>query len=250
MKKNLLEINNLHVEAEGKKILEGLSLTIPVGEIHAIMGPNGSGKSVLSNVLSGKEDYKIKSGKIKFRGKDITKLPPNEISNLGLFMAFQYPIEIPGVTIMNFLKTIHETKRKANGLEPLSPKEFLNFIREKSKILGIDEDVLKRQLNVGFSGGEKKRNEALQLLVLEPVLTILDETDSGLDVDALDVVSEGIKGMLNKDNSLLIITHYKKLIDKMQVNKTHILANGKIIKSGGYELAEEIEKDGFESLIK
>ncbi|MEC7380976.1 MAG: Fe-S cluster assembly ATPase SufC [Pseudomonadota bacterium] len=250
MSKNLLEISNLYVEAEGKKILKGLTLNIPVGEVHAIMGPNGSGKSVLSNVLSGKEDYNIKSGKIKFRGKDITKLPPNEISNLGLFMAFQYPVEIPGVTIMNFLKTIHESKRKANGLEPLNPKEFLKLVREKSNTLGIDDEVLKRQLNVGFSGGEKKRNEALQLLVLEPALTILDETDSGLDVDALDVVSAGIKGMLNKDNSLLIITHYKKLLDKIKVNKTHILVDGQIIKSGSYELAEEIERAGFEGLIK
>ena len=187
MSGNLLEINDLHVNAEDKEILKGLNLSIPFNEIHAIMGPNGSGKSVLSNVLSGNEDYKVTSGQIIFKNKNITELKPNEISNLGLFMAFQYPLEIPGVTIMNFLKTIHEANRRANGLEVLGPSDFLKYVREKAEILGINDEVLKRQLNVGFSGGEKKRNETLQLLVLDPVLTILDETDSGLDVDALDL---------------------------------------------------------------
>jgi len=247
MSKELLNIKDLHVDAEGKKILKGLNLIIPMNEIHVIMGPNGSGKSVLSNVLSGKENYKVTSGNIKFCGKNIINLLPNEISNLGLFMAFQYPVEIPGVTIMNFLKTIHESKRRASGKEPLSPSEFLNYVREKAEILGLDDEVLKRQLNVGFSGGEKKRNEALQLLVLDPVLAILDETDSGLDVDALEVVSNGINGMNNENNSFLVITHYKKLLEKIPPDKVHILVNGRIVKSGGAELADEVENKGFEN---
>ena len=249
MSKELLNIKDLHVDVEGKEILKGLTLNINMNEIHVIMGPNGAGKSVLSNVLSGKENYNVTAGSIKFCGKDIVNLLPNEISNLGLFMAFQYPVEIPGVTIMNFLKTIHESKRKANGNEPFSPSEFLNYVREKAEILGLNDEVLKRQLNVGFSGGEKKRNEALQLLVLDPALAILDETDSGLDVDALDIVANGIKGMSNKNNSFLMITHYKKLLEKIPPNKVHILADGKIVKTGGPELADEVENKGFENFI-
>tara|TARA_Y100001970_G_scaffold46437_1_gene58425 strand:+ start:1154 stop:1903 length:750 start_codon:yes stop_codon:yes gene_type:complete len=247
MTENLLEIRGLHVKAGEKEILKGLNLSIPFNEIHAIMGPNGAGKSVLSNVLSGKEDYKVTSGEIFFKNEDITEYKPNEISNLGLFMAFQYPVEIPGVTLMNFLKTIHEANRKSNGLEVLGPSDFLKYVREKAGILGIDDDVLKRQLNVGFSGGEKKRNETLQLLVLDPILTILDETDSGLDVDALDIVSDGIVGMKNEKNSFLIITHYKKLLDKLKPSKVHILVDGRIAETGGLDLAEKIENDGFES---
>ena len=247
MSVNLLEIDDLHVKAGEKEILKGLSLSVPFNEIHAIMGPNGAGKSVLSNVLSGKEDYKITSGKIIFKNENITELEPNEISNLGLFMAFQYPVEIPGVTLMNFLKTIHEANRKANGLEVLGPSDFLKYVREKAGILGINDEVLKRQLNVGFSGGEKKRNETLQLLVLDPILTILDETDSGLDVDALDIVSDGIVGMKNEKNSFLVITHYKKLLDKLRPSKVHILVDGRIAETGGPDLAEKIENKGFES---
>ena len=247
MSGNLLEIDDLHVKAGEKEILKGLSLSVPFNEIHAIMGPNGAGKSVLSNVLSGKEDYKITSGKIIFKNENITELEPNEISNLGLFMAFQYPVEIPGVTLMNFLKTIHEANRKANGLEVLGPSDFLKYVREKAGILGINDEVLKRQLNVGFSGGEKKRNETLQLLVLDPILTILDETDSGLDVDALDIVSDGIIGMKNEENSFLVITHYKKLLDKLRPSKVHILVDGRIAETGGPDLAEKIENEGFES---
>lgn len=246
MNQNLLEIKNLHVKVKEKEILKGLNLSIPYNETHAIMGPNGAGKSVLSNVLSGNDNYSITDGQIFFKDEDISDLKPNEISNLGLFMAFQYPVEIPGVTIMNFLKTIHESKRRANGLEPFGPSDFLKYVRKKAKILGIDDEVLKRQLNVGFSGGEKKRNETLQLLVLDPTLTILDETDSGLDVDALDIVSNGISGMKNNENSFLIITHYKKLLDKLNPSTIHILVDGKIVETGGPDLADKIENKGFE----
>ena len=247
MTENLLEIRGLHVKAGEKEILKGLNLSIPFNEIHAIMGPNGAGKSVLSNVLSGKEDYKVTSGEIFFKNEDITEYKPNEISNLGLFMAFQYPVEIPGVTLMNFLKTIHEANRKSNGLEVLGPSDFLKYVREKAGILGIDDDVLKRQLNVGFSGGEKKKNEILQMSILEPKLSILDETDSGLDIDALKIVSKGVNALRNKKNSFLIITHYQRLLNYIKPDFVHVLINGKIVKSGGPELALDLEKKGYES---
>ena len=247
MSGNLLEINDLHVNAGEKEILKGLNLSIPFNEIHAIMGPNGSGKSVLSNVLSGNEDYKVTSGQIIFKNENIIELKPNEISNLGLFMAFQYPVEIPGVTLMNFLKTIHEANRKANSLEKLGPSDFLKYVREKAKILGINDEVLKRQLNVGFSGGEKKKNEILQMSILNPKLSILDETDSGLDIDALKTVANGVNSLRKKDNSFLIITHYQRLLDYIKPDYVHVLMNGKIIKSGGPELALELENKGYEN---
>ena len=249
MSGNLLEIVDLHVKAGEKEILKGLSLSIPFNEIHAIMGPNGAGKSVLSNVLSGKEDYQITSGKIIFKNENITELQPNEISNLGLFMAFQYPVEIPGVTLMNFLKTIHEANRKANGLEVLGPSDFLKYVREKAGILGINDEVLKRQLNVGFSGGEKKRFEILQMAMLKPTVSILDETDSGLDVDALKIVSDGVNAQRNNDNAIVVITHYQRLLDYIVPDFVHILSAGVIIKSGGPELALEVEKNGYSGLI-
>ena len=246
MNNTLLKIKNLNVEIEGNKILRNLSLEINRGEVHALMGPNGSGKSTLSNILAGNDGYNITSGSIEFCKKNLINLSPNERSNLGLFLAFQYPIEIPGVSIMNFLKTISECNRKTKGLEPLKPSDFLKLVKEKAKILGIEDDDLKRQFNVGFSGGEKKRNEALQLLILDPVLSVLDETDSGLDVDALNVVSEGINGIKSYENSLLVITHYKKMLETIQPDKIHILINGKIVFTGGKEVADLIEKNGFE----
>ena len=226
--------------------MKNVDLAIPVGLLTCITGVSGSGKSTLSNVLAGNDGYNITSGSIEFCKKNLINLSPNERSNLGLFLAFQYPIEIPGVSIMNFLKTISECNRKTKGLEPLKPSDFLKLVKEKAKILGIEDDDLKRQFNVGFSGGEKKRNEALQLLILDPVLSVLDETDSGFDVDALNVVSEGINGIKSYENSLLVITHYKKMLEKIQPDKIHILINGKIIFTGGKEVADLIEKNGFE----
>ena len=246
MTKNFLNIDNLSVEIDNKSIINNLNLMINKGEVHAIMGPNGSGKSTLSNVLAGKDGYKISSGTIDFCGEDLTSFMPNERANKGIFLAFQYPVEIPGVTNINFIKTTLDSNRKYRGMDPIKPGDFLKLVKEKSEILGIPEDRLKRQLNVGFSGGEKKRNEALQLMMLDPALAILDETDSGLDVDAFKIVADTINSRRSKDNSMLIITHYQRLLERIRPDVVHIFINGSIVQSGGPELANEIEKNGFE----
>lgn len=246
MTKNFLNIDNLSVEIDNKSIINNLNLKINKGEVHAVMGPNGSGKSTLSNVLAGKDGYKIISGAINFCGEDLTSFMPNERANKGIFLAFQYPVEIPGVTNINFIKTTLDSNRKYKGMDPIKPGDFLKLVKEKSEILGIPEDRLKRQLNVGFSGGEKKRNEALQLMMLDPALAILDETDSGLDVDAFKIVADTINSRRSKDNSMLIITHYQRLLERIKPDVVHIFINGSIVQSGGPELANEIEKNGFE----
>ena len=244
----LLSIKNLSVSIEGKEILNNFSLNIKEGEVHAIMGPNGSGKSTLSNILSGKKGYDI-SGEVLFENKDLFQLETDERAHKGIFLAFQYPLEIPGVNTNIFLKTSLNAIRKARGEKELDAIEFLKLVKEKAKKLKFDEEQLNRQLNVGFSGGEKKKNEILQMLILNPKLSILDETDSGLDIDSLKIVSEGVNSLREKNNSFLIITHYQRLLDYIKPDFVHVLINGKIIKSGGPELALELEKKGYENFI-
>ena len=247
----MLYINNLNVELEEekKKILNGVNLEINAGEVHAIMGPNGSGKSTLSYVLSGKDGYRVTEGSATFEGREILELSPDERASLGLFLAFQYPVEIPGVGNMTFLRTALNSQRKSRGVEELSAAEFLKIVREKAKNLKIDAEMLKRPVNVGFSGGEKKRNEILQMAMLEPKMCILDETDSGLDVDAMKLVAEGVNALRSKDRSFLVITHYQRLLDHIVPNVVHIMADGKIIKSGGADLALEVENNGYSDLL-
>lgn len=248
----LLEIRDLHVtiESEGKEILKGISLTIPEGEVHAIMGPNGAGKSTLSNVLAGREGYEITSGTILYKGKDLTELAIEERAAAGIFLAFQYPTEIPGVTTMTFLKTALNAQRKARGEEELNAVEFLKLVRGKAKSLNVSEDMLKRALNVGFSGGEKKRAETLQMSLFEPSLAVLDETDSGLDIDALKIVAEGVNAVRAAHRSMIVITHYQRLLDYIVPDHVHVLAHGRIIQSGGKELALELEKTGYAGLVE
>jgi len=243
----MLEINNLSASVDSKKILEGFDLKIKPGEVHAIMGPNGSGKSTLANVLAGKVGYKVE-GKVLYEGKDLLSLPTEERAQKGLFLAFQYPLEIPGVNTNNFLKTSLNTIRKIKGLNELDSLDFLKLVKEKAKNLKIEEKILNRQLNVGFSGGEKKKNEILQMTILEPKLAILDETDSGLDIDALKIVSDGVNSLRSKDRSFLIITHYQRLLDYIKPDFVHVLVNGKIAKTGCSDLAQELEKVGYEEI--
>ena len=247
----MLYINNLNVELEDekKKILNGVNLDINAGEVHAIMGPNGSGKSTLSYVLSGKDGYRVTEGSATLEGREILELSPDERASLGLFLAFQYPVEIPGVGNMTFLRTALNSQRKSRGVEELSAAEFLKIVREKAKNLKIDAEMLKRPVNVGFSGGEKKRNEILQMAMLEPKMCILDETDSGLDVDAMKLVAEGVNALRSKDRSFLVITHYQRLLDHIVPDVVHIMADGKIIKSGGADLALEVENNGYSDLL-
>ena len=243
----MLNVKNLSASVDGKKILEGFDLKIKPGEVHAIMGPNGSGKSTLANVLTGKNGYEI-GGQALYQGKNLLNLPVEERARKGLFMAFQYPLEIPGVNTNNFLKTTLNTIRKVRGQKELDSLDFLKLIKTKAKKLKIDEKTLNRQLNVGFSGGEKKKNEILQMSILEPKLAILDETDSGLDIDALRIVSDGVNALRSKERSFLIITHYQRLLDYIKPDFVHVLVNGKIAKTGCGELASELEKIGYEEI--
>jgi len=243
----MLEIKNLQVSINNKLILKGLNLSIKPGELHAIMGPNGSGKSTLANVLSGKGGYKI-SGKLNFEGKNLKEIPIEERAQKGIFLAFQYPLEIPGVNTNNFLKTSLNSIRKARGEKEIDTLSFLKMVKEKSSELGIDENFLSRQLNVGFSGGEKKKNEILQMKILDPNFSILDETDSGLDIDALRTVANGVNSSRNKKKSFLVITHYQRLLNYIKPDFVHVLSDGKIVKSGCSELAEELEKTGYKKI--
>ena len=246
----MIEIKDLKAEIGEKEILKGLSLEIPAGEVHAIMGPNGSGKSTLSYTLAGRDGYEVTSGQALFNGKEITEIEPEERAAAGLFLAFQYPVEIPGVQTTNFLKTAVNSVRKARGEEELDSLGFLKLMKTKLKQLGIKEDMIKRPLNVGFSGGEKKRMEVLQMALLEPSFVIMDETDSGLDIDALKVVASGINALRNEQRSFLVITHYQRLLDYITPDVVHILSDGKIIKTGGAELAKELEAKGYADFIK
>ena len=247
----MLEIKNLHVklEEEDKQILKGVDLTVPAGKVHAIMGPNGSGKSTLSYVLSGRDGYEVTDGAATLEGEDILDMEPEERAAAGLFLAFQYPVEIPGVGNMTFLRTALNAQRKARGEDEMSAGDFLKFIREKAKALKIDGDMLKRPVNVGFSGGEKKRNEILQMAVLEPKMCILDETDSGLDVDAMKLVADGVNALRAEGRSFLVITHYQRLLDHIQPDVVHIMADGRIVKTGGPELALEVENNGYADIL-
>ncbi|MDG2165550.1 MAG: Fe-S cluster assembly ATPase SufC [Alphaproteobacteria bacterium] len=246
----MLNINNLRVSIEEKQIIKGLDLSINKGEVHALMGPNGSGKSTLSYVLSGKEGYEIDSGSVDFNGKNLLDLEVDERSNEGLFLAFQYPMEIPGVQTSFFLKTAINAKRKYLGLEEIDALEFAKLVKSKAEELSISPDMLKRDLNVNYSGGEKKKQEILQMSLLDPVMSILDETDSGLDIDALRVVSEGVNKLRNKDNSFLVITHYQRLLNYIKPDFVHIISDGKIVKSGDFSLALELEEKGYEEVSK
>lgn len=244
----MLEVKNLHANINGKEILKGINLEIKAGEVHAIMGPNGSGKSTLASVIAGKEEFEVTEGSVVLNGEDLSDFAPEKRAHKGVFLSFQYPIEIPGVTVTNFIKTAINETRKAKGLEELPAKEMLHLIREKADLLEIDRKFLSRSLNEGFSGGEKKRNEIFQMAMLEPQLAILDETDSGLDIDALKVVANGVNKLKSESNAVLLITHYQRLLDYIVPDFVHVLYNGKIVKSGGKELAYELEEKGYDWL--
>ena len=247
----MLEIKDLRVnlEDENKEILKGVDLSVEAGKVHAIMGPNGSGKSTLSYVLSGKDGYEVVGGSVKLDGSDILEMEPEERAAVGLFLAFQYPVEIPGVGNMTFLRTAVNSQRKARGEDEISATDFLKQVRERAKSLQIDAEMLKRPVNVGFSGGEKKRNEILQMAMLEPRMCILDETDSGLDVDAMKLVAEGVNALRDAGRGFLVITHYQRLLDHIKPDVVHIMANGKIVKTGGPELALEVENNGYSEIL-
>jgi len=251
MGRKMLNIKDLHVklEEEDKRILKGVDLTVGAGEVHAIMGPNGSGKSTLSYVLSGREGYEVTAGEATLGGEDLLELEPEERAAAGLFLAFQYPVEIPGVGNMTFLRTAVNAQRKARGEDEVSAADFLKMVRAKAAELKIDADMLKRPVNVGFSGGEKKRNEILQMAMLEPKMCILDETDSGLDVDAMKLVSEGVNRLRSPDRGFLVITHYQRLLDHIKPDVVHIMAAGRIVKTGGPELALEVENNGYADIL-
>jgi len=245
----LLEIKNLHVAVDGREILKGIDLTLGAGEVHAIMGPNGSGKSTLSYVLAGREGYEVTQGEVRYKDQDLLALAPDARARAGVFLAFQYPVEIPGVSGMTFLKTALNALRKERGEGEFDAMQFLKFVRAKAKALDIGDDMLRRALNVGFSGGEKKRNEVLQMAVLEPTLALLDETDSGLDIDALKIVAGGVNALRSPERAMLVITHYQRLLDHIVPDRVHVLAHGRIAKSGGKELALELERKGYGEFV-
>jgi Fe-S cluster assembly ATP-binding protein len=246
----MLQIKDLKAGIEDNQILKGLNLEVKAGEIHAIMGPNGSGKSTLSAVIAGNEDYEVEEGSITFNGKDLLELDPEERAHNGVFLSFQYPVEIPGISVSNFIKTSITEKRKGQDLEPIPTKELLKMMREKMELLSIKQGYLSRNMNEGFSGGEKKRNEIFQMAMLEPKLAILDETDSGLDIDALRIVANGVNKLRSADNATIIITHYQRLLDYIVPDFVHVLYNGKIVKSGGADLAHELEEKGYDWVTK
>mgnify|MGYP006167980649 CR=1 FL=1 len=242
----MLQIKNLHAKVEDKDILKGINLEVKAGEVHAIMGPNGSGKSTLSAVIAGNENYEVTEGEVILEGEDLAELAPEERAHKGIFLSFQYPVEIPGVSVTNFMKTAINETRKANGKEEMPANEMLKLIREKSELLEIDRKFLSRSLNEGFSGGEKKRNEIFQMAMLEPKVAILDETDSGLDIDALRIVANGVNKLKSDKNAVIVITHYQRLLDYIVPDFVHVLYNGKIVKTGGKELALELEEKGYD----
>lgn len=242
----MLEIKNLHVNINGSEILKGINLKVNAGEVHAIMGPNGSGKSTLAQVLAGREDYKVTEGEVLYNGKNLLDLSPEDRAREGIFLAFQYPVEIPGVSNVNLLKTAVNEIRKYNGEEELDAIDFLDLIKEKMKLVELDQSFLKRSVNEGFSGGEKKRNEIFQMAVLNPRLAILDETDSGLDIDAIKVVANGVNKLRSKDNATIVVTHYQRMLNYIIPDFVHVLYNGRIVKSGGKELAMELEEKGYD----
>ena len=244
----LLEINNLHANVEGKEILKGLDLTIRRGEVHAVIGPNGAGKSTLGAVLTGRPGYEVTEGSVTYDGKDLLSMKPEERSWAGLFLSFQYPVEIPGVSITNFMKAAVNARRKAHGLEELKPAEYIKLLKEKMAFVQMKNEFAKREVNVGFSGGEKKRNEIFQMAMLEPTLSILDETDSGLDVDALRIVAEGVNALRTPQTSAIVITHYKRLLDYIVPDIVHVLKDGRIVKTAGRELVDTIEEKGYEGI--
>ncbi len=242
----MLSIKNLHASVEGTEILKGINLEVNAGEVHAIMGPNGSGKSTLASVLAGREEYEVTEGSVEFDGKDMLELSPEDRAREGLFLAFQYPVEIPGVSTNNFIKTALNEKRKYHGQEPLDAVSFMKLMKEKIKLVEIDKSLLTRSINEGFSGGEKKKNEIFQMAMLEPKLTILDETDSGLDIDALRIVASGVNKLRDENRAIIVITHYQRLLDYLQPDFVHVLLNGKIVRNGTKELALELEEKGYD----
>lgn len=246
----MLSIKNLHANIEGKEILKGIDFEVKPGEVHAIMGPNGSGKSTLASVLAGREIFEVTEGKVNYFGNDLLEMTPEERASEGIFLGFQYPIEIPGVSMVNFMKTAVNEQRKHKGLDPMSSSDFLKLMREKKDLVELDAALANRSVNEGFSGGEKKRNEIFQMAMLEPKLSILDETDSGLDIDALRIVANGVNKLKTKDNATIVITHYQRLLEYIVPDFVHVLYNGKIIKTGGKELALELEEKGYDWLKK
>ena len=246
----MLQIKNLHASVEDKEILKGINLEVKAGEVHAIMGPNGAGKSTLSSIIAGNEKYEVSEGEILLDGEDISELAPEERAHKGVFLSFQYPVEIPGVSVTNFMKTAINESRKANGKEEMPANEMLKLIRDKSELLEIDRKFLSRSLNEGFSGGEKKRNEIFQMAMLEPKIAILDETDSGLDIDALRIVANGVNKLKSKDNATIVITHYQRLLDYIKPDFVHVMVNGTIVKTGCSKLAQELDKIGYKEFQK
>jgi Fe-S cluster assembly ATP-binding protein len=244
----MIKITDLHANVEGKEILKGINLEVCAGEVHAIMGPNGSGKSTLASVIAGRNSFEVTQGEIEFEGKNLLEMSPEDRANSGIFLSFQYPVEIPGVSMTNFMKAAVGEQRKYRGFEPLKPAEFLKMLREKAALTGMDSTLISRPVNEGFSGGEKKRNEIFQMAILDPKLAILDETDSGLDIDALRIVSEGVNKLKSPDNALILVTHYQRLLDYIVPDFVHVLYKGKIVKSAGKELALELEKKGYDWL--
>jgi Fe-S cluster assembly ATP-binding protein len=246
MSEPMLKITNLHAKAEDAEILRGLNLEVNAGEVHAIMGPNGSGKSTLAHILAGRDDYEVTEGSVTYKGQDLLEMEPEERAHEGVFLAFQYPVEIPGVNNIYLLKSALNAKRKHQGLDEIDSVDFLTDVKQKMKLMGMDESFLKRSVNEGFSGGEKKRNEVFQMMVLEPELCVMDETDSGLDIDALKIVAQGVEQMRSPDRAIVLVTHYQRLLDHIQPDRVHVLARGQVLKSGDKQLAHELEEHGYD----